>query len=259
MSPRLLLEARDLTSDGLHGVSLSLKGGEACFLLGPPASGKSQLLRLLAGVRVPSEGRVRLAGADLEGLEVDRVARQVGFAADAPLLHGALRLRSALSHGASLRAGGSAAPARVELAVQRALESVGLSERAKTRIRRLTSAERLRARVALELLTEPKVLLIDAPAGASPAEEELVRELADREARAGRAVLGVGKEGAALKPGDRVVVLLSGYRVWDGALADALTHFDLDGPDQLLRALAKGEPRELAQRYRASSWQRGEG
>lgn len=251
-----LLDARDLRSDGLHGVSISLAAGEPCFLLGPPGSGKSELLRTLAGVLVPDQGHVRLGGEDLDGLEVDRVARQVGFAASESLLHAPLRLRAALLHAAQLRSGGSAPLAQVEQAVGRALARVGLSERGSVRIRRLSAAERVRARLALELLTEPKVLLIDAPPALSPALEGEVRELALQEAAAGRAVLAVVTSTAGLELGDRVAVLSAGHLVWDGALRDALTHYDLSAAEELLAALRKGEPREWAQRYRASSWQR---
>ncbi|HBP21579.1 MAG TPA: hypothetical protein DEA08_27805 [Planctomycetes bacterium] len=251
-----LLDARDLQGDGLHGVSISLAAGELCLLLGPPKSGKSALLRQLAGVVVPAQGRVRLEGEDLDGLEVDRVARQVGFAVVEPLLHPPLRLRSALLHAAHLRSGGSAPQARVQQAVERALDRVGLRERGGTRVRGLSPPEALRARLALELLTEPKVLLVDAPPALSPALQSEALELGRAEAAAGRAVLAAVTSSAGLLAEDRIAVLADGHLVWDGPLGNALTHFDLSAPDQLLPALRKDEPREWAQRYRASSWQR---
>jgi putative ABC transport system ATP-binding protein len=67
----------------LDGVDLDVREGEVVVILGPSGSGKTTLLGLLAGLDRPSEGTVRLANVDLEGLDEDgraaMRAERIGF------------------------------------------------------------------------------------------------------------------------------------------------------------------------------------
>jgi PrtD family type I secretion system ABC transporter len=63
----------------LRGVSLSVFPGESLGIIGPSASGKTTLLRLLLGIRTPQSGTVRLDGADMAQLDRDSLGRAIGY------------------------------------------------------------------------------------------------------------------------------------------------------------------------------------
>ena len=65
--------------DVLHGVSLSLRHGERLAVVGPSGAGKSTLGRLLAGIHPPRSGRVTVGGADLVGLPLEDMRREVAL------------------------------------------------------------------------------------------------------------------------------------------------------------------------------------
>jgi ABC-type multidrug transport system fused ATPase/permease subunit len=66
--------------DVLHGISLSLRHGERLAVVGPSGAGKSTLGRLLAGIHPPRTGRVTVGGADLVGLPLEEMRREVALA-----------------------------------------------------------------------------------------------------------------------------------------------------------------------------------
>jgi ATP-binding cassette subfamily C protein LapB len=80
--------------------ALEFKPGDRVLLAGPVGSGKSSLLKILAGLYRPAEGRVRLGDADLWELEPQAVAKAIGYLPQSPqLFKGSLRLNLALCGG----------------------------------------------------------------------------------------------------------------------------------------------------------------
>lgn len=149
----------------LDDVSLTVDEGEFVGLWGPRRSGKSTLLRVIAGLEPPDGGEILLAGQSLTRSSTDQQARarRVGgvrlVASDwrrerpqSVIEHVALPL---LSQGMSLKE--AKAPAH------RMLEVVGVAHCAYWACERLSRAEQLRASIARELVHEPGLLLIDEP------------------------------------------------------------------------------------------------
>jgi ABC-type lipoprotein export system ATPase subunit len=144
------------------GVDLELRSGRLYALTGPSGSGKTTLLHLLAGLELPDEGELTVAGtslgpldraarADLRRRSVAYVGQQAGLVSHLSALENvelALSLRGrAGSHGRAFAA----------------LESVGLGERATQHVARLSQGERARVAVARALAAEPALLLADEP------------------------------------------------------------------------------------------------
>ena len=138
--------------------------GEAVAILGASGSGKSTLLGLLAGLDVPSDGRVWIDGADLFALTEDGRAqlrgRMVGFVFQSfQLLPALTALENAMLPLELSGRGDAGARAR------EVLGRVGLAERLGHYPRQLSGGEQQRVAVARAFVTEPKLLLADEPTG----------------------------------------------------------------------------------------------
>ena len=145
-------------------VSLTIAAGESVAVSGPSGAGKSTLLALLAGLDVPSRGRVLLDGQDLTQLDEDGRARlraqRVGFVFQSFHLIPAL---TALENVVlPLELAGRADARRSAAAT---LAGVGLGERTGHYPRQLSGGEQQRVAIARAFVTRPAVLFADEPTG----------------------------------------------------------------------------------------------
>jgi putative ABC transport system ATP-binding protein len=144
--------------------AFDVREGEAVAILGASGSGKSTLLGLLAGLDVPSEGKVWIAGEDLFALNEDGRARlrgqMVGFVFQSFQLLPALTALENVMLPLELSGGADAVP-RARLVLGR----VGLGERLGHYPRQLSGGEQQRVAVARAFVTEPKLLFADEPTG----------------------------------------------------------------------------------------------
>ncbi len=144
--------------------TFDVREGEAVAILGASGSGKSTLLGLLAGLDVPSEGKVWIAGEDLFALNEDGRARlrgqMVGFVFQSFQLLPALTALENVMLPLELSGGADAVP-RARLVLDR----VGLGERLGHYPRQLSGGEQQRVAVARAFVTEPKLLFADEPTG----------------------------------------------------------------------------------------------
>jgi len=148
----------------VRAASFEVAEGEAVAILGASGSGKSTLLGLLAGLDVPSSGRVWIAGEDLFALDEDGRARlrgrMVGFVFQSFQLLPALTALENAMLPLEL-SGGADAAARAKAVLGR----VGLAERLGHYPRQLSGGEQQRVAVARAFVTEPRLLFADEPTG----------------------------------------------------------------------------------------------
>ena len=148
----------------LKDINLSIKQGESLAVIGVSGSGKSTLLGLLAGLDMPTAGRVILNGIDLSELNEDgraRIRNQfVGFVFQSFHLLPAL---TALENTAlPLELAGSGHSEK--LAIQK-LEEVGLAERLHHYPNQLSGGEQQRVAIARAFVGNPQILFADEPTG----------------------------------------------------------------------------------------------
>lgn len=148
----------------VHDVSFDIAPGESVAIVGPSGAGKSTLLALLAGLDLPTSGRVLLEGNDLARLDEDGRARlraqRVGFVFQSFHLIPAL---TALENVMlPLELSGSAEARKAAL---QSLERVGLSARTGHYPRQLSGGEQQRVALARAFVTHPAVLFADEPTG----------------------------------------------------------------------------------------------
>jgi putative ABC transport system ATP-binding protein len=145
-------------------VSLDILAGESVAVTGPSGAGKSTLLALLAGLDVPTHGRVLLEGHDLTQLDEDGRARlraqRVGFVFQAFHLIPALTALENVMLPLELAGRGDARRAASET-----LQRVGLKERTGHYPRQLSGGEQQRVALARAFVTQPAVLFADEPTG----------------------------------------------------------------------------------------------
>lgn len=148
----------------VHDVSFDIAPGESVAIVGPSGAGKSTLLALLAGLDLPTSGRVLLEGNDLAKLDEDGRARlraqRVGFVFQSFHLIPAL---TALENVMlPLELSGSA---EARTAALQSLDRVGLSARTGHYPRQLSGGEQQRVALARAFVTHPAVLFADEPTG----------------------------------------------------------------------------------------------
>jgi ATP-binding cassette, subfamily C, bacterial LapB len=207
----------------LKGVSLQFAPGERVAILGRIGSGKSTVLRLLAGLYQPAEGRVEVDGIDLRQIDPADYRAQVGFVAQDPRLFNATLRENVLLDRAA------ADPARLAQVAQ----LTGLARLVAAHPKGwelpvgqagslLSGGQRQLVALARCLITQPRILLMDEPTSSMDAQSEtlFLRQL--HEAARGCTLVVVTHRPAVLELVDRVVVVDAGRVVMDGPKAAVL-------------------------------------
>lgn len=148
----------------LQDIELQVNPGEAVAIIGASGSGKSTLLGLLAGLDLPTSGKVHLDSVDIFSLDEDSRAalrgRILGFVFQSFQLLPALTAIENVMLPLELAATGNA-----ETTARRLLERVGLGQRLHHYPKQLSGGEQQRVAIARAFATDPKLLLADEPTG----------------------------------------------------------------------------------------------
>ncbi len=219
----------------LHAIDALFPGGQLTAILGPSGSGKSTLLKCVAAVHTPTEGRVLCDGADVRsGLKLFR--SELGYVPQDDVIHRRLRTESALRYAVRLRLpelDGDRAERRVESVCR----SLGLSDQRRQRIHRLSGGQRKRVNIGVELLADPRLLVLDEPAsGLDPATEEDLLEILTRRTEAGTVIFTTHSM-EFLHRVSRVVFLMEGHLIFEGSLAELCGHFDIQHAADVYRRI----------------------
>lgn len=225
----------------LKGLSLSVFPGECVGILGASGCGKSTLLKVLAGLLAPTEGEVRLSGD----------TGPCGFVPQDDIVHTALRVESALGYSARLRLGDRLDRKQLEARVDEVVRILGLEERRRVKIGRLSGGQRKRVSIGVELLTSPGLMFLDEPtSGLDPALEEHFMELFRKLADGGRTVLLTTHVLQSLHRLDLVGVMAAGRLAYYGPPGEMLAFFGVSEAREVYAKLAQGDA--LANRFQAS-------
>ena len=195
--------------EALRGIDLAVGRGGIVGILGPNGAGKTTLVETIEGLRTPTSGRVSVLGLDPASAP-RAVKERIGVQLQTTVLQTELTALEIVTLYAALYR--RARPPR------RVLESVGLGEKAKARIGTLSGGQRQRLALALALVHDPEIVLLDEPTtGLDPAARRALHGLVKGLAAEGRTVLLTThyiEEAETLC--DRVVVLRAGEIVAEG-------------------------------------------
>jgi len=188
----------------VRDLSLAVGSGEIVSLLGPNGAGKTTTMRMLAGLILPTSGRISINRVELSASTGGAVRRAVGLLTEAPGLWERLSVRANLLTYARLQ--GVDRPGR---RVDDVLQQVDLVDRADDAAGKLSKGLKQRVAIARALVHEPPVLLLDEPtSGLDPASARHMRDLIRGLKSQGRAVLvSTHNLAEAEELSDRIAVL----------------------------------------------------
>ena len=207
------LALRDIRKDygemrAVEDVTLEFPEGGLTALLGPSGCGKTTLLRMIAGLEVPTGGTITVGGRDITRLPAHK--RKFGMVFQSFALFPHLSVRENVAYALTI-----AGTSRGEAARQadRLLDLVQLSGYGDRRVGQLSGGQRQRVAIARALAQEPEVFLLDEPMSALDAKlrEEMQVELRLLQQRLGITTIVVTHDQReAMTMADRIVVMSNG-------------------------------------------------
>jgi ABC-type multidrug transport system ATPase subunit len=194
----------------LDHISLTARPGTLTAIIGGSGAGKTTLSRLIAGYTSPSSGTVTFEGHDIHS-EYASMRSRIGMVPQDDVVHRQLTVEQALGYAAELRLPADTSKAERAQVVAQVLEELELTRHADTRVDKLSGGQRKRASVALELLTQPSLLILDEPtSGLDPALDRQVMLMLRQLADAGRVVLVVTHSVSYLDVCDQILLIAPG-------------------------------------------------
>ncbi len=203
-------------------LSLDVREGEFVTFLGPSGCGKTTIIRLIAGFEIPNQGQIFLAGEDVT--ERPPYERQVNTVFQDYALFPHMSISENVGYG--LRVGGMPR-AQIKPAVEEALATVGLEDKADSRPAVLSGGQKQRVALARAMVRKPKVLLLDEPLSALDAKLRAAMqvELKHLHEKLGITFVFVTHDQTeALVMSDRVVVMEKGKIIQSGSPSDLYDH-----------------------------------
>ena len=202
----------ETTINALRSVDLTVPANEYLAIMGPSGSGKTTLMNMIGLLDTPDRGEYWLNGELVSRLGDSRLAklrnREIGFVfqtfnllnranamhnVEMPLIYAGLGRKERLLRAA------------------RALEQVGLTDRAKHRPVEMSGGQRQRVAIARALVTQPSILLADEPTGNLDSETgDGIMSLFDELRKAGQTIILVTHEASVATRADREVHILDG-------------------------------------------------
>ena len=208
----------------VRDVSFDVARGELLAIIGPNGAGKTTLLTMLAGIRTPETGTVAQAPG---------TTARIGWVPQQTAIYSKLTVTQNLRLFAKLEK-----VADVEETVERMLMQTGLEDRADDELGSLSGGNRQRVNIAVGLLADPPVLLLDEPSGAlDPRQRErlwgFITELTER----GTAVIFCTHDIAeAERHAHRILILADGETLFSGTAAELKTAGEAGAADDLEQA-----------------------
>ena len=231
----------------LSGISAWYPASHFGAIIGPSGCGKSTLLKVIAGIIPHTSGSISWQGNNLE--ETDLPPHELGYVPQFSCTQPLLSVRENLIYSARLRRRGSAS--EIDAIVEEVQEETGLSELQDRRAGVLSGGQLRRLALAMELTTQPSLLLADeVTSGLDPkSEEEITALLASLAQDHGRLVLLVTHSMRFLETYDSITVLSGGRLAYSASPEDLTGYFNVPKPEDVYPALSRRDPVLWAQEW----------
>src|SRR6185436_2360823 len=145
----------------VNNVSFAVNEGELIALLGPSGGGKTTVVRMIAGLEMPTEGDIFIRGERVNDIKVQK--RNIGFVFQNYALFQNMNVFKNIAFGLKIN---KWRPANIRARVEELLDLLGLQGFEKRYPHQLSGGQRQRVAIARALAPKPTVLLLDEPFGA---------------------------------------------------------------------------------------------
>lgn len=219
------------SNEVLRGVDLDLFHGENLVVLGRSGTGKSVLIKIIAGLLKPDSGTVNVLGRDVPGLnakELNALRLELGFSFQNSALYDSMSVKEnllfpLLHHRRHLP------KSAVDRSVETVLDAVGLLQAKNQMPAELSGGQKKRIGIARTLILQPKIMLYDEPtAGLDPITSNEINELINevQERYHTSSIIITHDLTCAKDTGDRVAMLLDGVFAKEGTFDDVFRSKD---------------------------------
>lgn len=192
----------------LQDVNFSIKKGMITGLIGPSGSGKTTLMRAIVGVQRPSSGELQVLG---EPAGSASLRSRIGYVTQSPSVYGDLTVEQNLRYFAAI-----ARASRSD--VDAVIKMVQLGAQRKQVVETLSGGQRARVSLAVALLGDPELLVLDEPTvGLDPVLREELWGLFDELARSGKTLLISSHVMDEAERCEQLLLMRDGVLIWQDA------------------------------------------
>jgi ABC transport system ATP-binding/permease protein len=208
----------------LDSVSVRVPRGHFMAIVGPSGCGKTTLLKTIAGLNPESSGALFWNGRNLSS-DGDFLPSEIGYVPQFSIAYDPLTVDESVEAATRLRVS-TRVNADLDQRIDRVLEETGLTPISDRQVKVLSGGQKRRLGLAMELVSDPKILLCDeVTSGLDPrSEREIVRLLHDLSRKSGRIVVSVTHSLAHLELYDSILVLHEGRVAFHGP-PDQMNHY----------------------------------
>ena len=217
----------------LRSIDLEIYKGENVVVMGRSASGKSVLIKIIAGLMFPDNGKVNVLGQEVDNLssrELDQLRLKIGFSFQGSALYDSMTVKENLEFPL-VRNKRSLSKTEVNKAIEEVLEDVGLLEAIYQWPSELSGGQRKRVGIARTLILRPEIILYDEPtSGLDPITSiEIINLINEVQKKYNTSSIIITHDLTCAKyTGDRVAILVNGRFVRQGSFEEV---FATDDPD----------------------------
>jgi ABC-2 type transport system ATP-binding protein len=213
----------------VNGLSLEVRRGEVFGLLGPNGAGKTTAISMMCGLLAPDSGRTLIDGQPVAAGSAD-VRAKVGVCPQEIVIWKELSCLEQLCFVADMYDIDRAVSRR---RAEELLDRLGLADRGRSRARTLSGGMKRRLNVALALIHDPEIVVLDEPeAGLDPQSRVLVRDYVKSLARRKTVILTTHNMDEAQRVSDRVAIIDRGELLV------------VDSPENMIREVGASQERE---------------
>lgn len=223
----------------VNRASLRVPRGHFMAIVGPSGCGKTTLLKTIAGLNPESAGTLWWDGRNLSE-DGDLEPWEIGYVPQFSIAHDVLTVDEAVETATRLRVKSSNLD-ELDKRIDRVLEETGLAPIADRHVKILSGGQKRRLGLAMELVSDPKLLLCDeVTSGLDPrSEREIVHLLHDLSRHDGRSVISVTHSLAHLELYDSILVLHEGCVAFHGSPSQLVHYFSVQDTEEIYPTLAQ--------------------
>ncbi len=220
-------------------VSIKLPSNHFMAIVGPSGCGKTTLLRTIAGLNAESDGSIIWNGDDLAEVG-DFEPQEIGYVPQFSIAYDELTVDESIETATKLRVK-TRGFADLDNRIDRVLEVTGLAPLADRLVRVLSGGQKRRLGLAMELVSDPSLLLCDeVTSGLDPrSERDIMRLLHKLSRKDGRIIVSVTHSLAHLELYDSILVLHEGRVAYHGPPSQLTHYFSVEDTEEIYPRLSK--------------------